>query len=307
VLTVAALTPSLDLTYLLPSLTLGQIHRTSHVVRCAGGKSLNMARAATTMGAATQVVALLGGDTGDMLAAMLRTEGLPVTEVRSSSETRTCVSIASTEPPGLTEVYEEAPAVPAEVWQDYGAALDEALGGSSGWLSISGRAPLGLDDGLGDLVRSGRDHGLRVAVDTHGAALPGAIREAPSVVKVNRLEAAELLGVRDDTPLLSMARAVQARCGAVVVLTDGAAGALAVDGELALGARAPEVTGAYPVGSGDSFLGGLLAALDRGADLADALRLATACGVANALVPGQGHFALESATDIAAEVRIRRL
>jgi 1-phosphofructokinase family hexose kinase len=306
VLTVAALTPSLDLTYLLPALTLGQIHRTSDVVRCAGGKSLNMARAATTVGAATQVVTLLGGNTGDMLAAMLRTEGLQVTQVRSPSETRTCVSVASVRPPGLTEVYEEAPAVPAEVWQEYRAALDAALAGSAGWLSISGRAPLGLDDGLGELVRSGRDHGLRVAVDTHGAALPGALRERPSVVKVNRLEAAELLGVRADTPLLGMARAVQARCDAVVVLTDGTAGALAVDGELALAAGAPEVTGAYPVGSGDSFLGGLLAALDRGADLAEALRLATACGVANALVPGQGHFALDSATEIAAEVRISR-
>jgi 1-phosphofructokinase family hexose kinase len=307
VLTVAALTPSLDLTYLLPSLTLGQIHRTSDVVRCAGGKSLNMARAATTVGAATQVVTLLGGDTGDMLAAMLRTEGLRVTEVRSPSETRTCVSIASAEPAGLTEVYEEAPAVPAAVWQEYRSALYAALTGSSGWLSISGRAPLGLDHGLGDLVRSGRAHGLRVAVDTHGAALPGAVREKPSVVKVNRMEAAELLGVRADTPLLDLARAVRAMSGDVVVLTDGAAGALAVDGEQALVAGPPRVTGAYPVGSGDSFLGGLLAALDRGTDLADALRLATACGVANALVPGQGHFALATATEIAAEVEISRL
>ena len=306
-LSVAALTPSLDLTYLLPSLALGQIHRTSDVVRCAGGKSLNMARAATTVGAATQVVALLGGNTGDMLAAMLRTEGLSVTEVRSPGETRTCVSIASAEPPGLTEVYEEAPAVPAGVWQEYRTTLEAAVAGSTGWLSISGRAPLGLDDGLAELVRAGMRNGLRVAVDTHGAALPGAVRERPALVKVNRVEAAELLAVSPGTALLTMADAVQERTGGTVVLTDGAAGALAVDGERALAAGAPQVTGAYPVGSGDSFLGGLLAALDRGADLADALRLGMACGVANALVPGQGYFALADADQIAAQVAISTL
>ena len=62
--------------------------------------------------------------------------------------------------------------------------------------------------------------------------------------------------------------------------------------------------GSYPVGSGDSFLGGLLAALERGDDLAHAVRLGTGCAVANALVPGQGHFDPALALEIAAEVEL---
>ena len=42
-ITVAGLSPSLDLTYLVDSLRLGAIHRPTAVVRCAGGKALNMA------------------------------------------------------------------------------------------------------------------------------------------------------------------------------------------------------------------------------------------------------------------------
>ncbi len=304
-ITVAGLTPSLDLTYLVPRLALGEIHRTSEVVRCAGGKALNMARAAGTVGGALQVVAILGGNTGNTLTAMLESEGLPVVAVSSPLETRTCVSIAVADTGRLTEVYQDADALPPDVWARFRTALETALGGTSGWLSISGRAPASSAGGIADLIGLGHDFGVRVAVDTHGDALPGAVAARPALVKVNRYEAAELLEIAPETDLLQMATAIQSLTGALVVLTDGAAGSLAVDGEVALTARAPDLVGRYPVGSGDSFLGGLLAALDHGADLEESLRLGTACGVANALVPGQGHFPAASAADIAPQVLVR--
>jgi 1-phosphofructokinase/tagatose 6-phosphate kinase len=79
---------------------------------------------------------------------------------------------------------------------------------------------------------------------------------------------------------------VHARTGGLVVVTDGAAGAWATDGDQVLRARLTGHTGGFPVGSGDSFLGGLLVALDRGDDLPAAMALATAAGTANAQVPG---------------------
>jgi len=307
VLTVAALTPSLDLTYLVPTLAVGEIHRTPSLVRCAGGKALNMARAATTVGANPQVVAILGGETGDLLTAMLRHEAMSLVAVPSPAETRICVSIAAADAPGLTEVYQEAAAVPDEVWTAFQAALEQGLTGDPGWLSISGRAPTGSTAGVAELVRLGHRRGVRVAVDTHGEALPEAVAARPALVKVNRYEAAELLQVAADTELLAMAEAIRSSSGALVVLTDGVAGSLALDGELALHADAPQLLGRFPVGSGDSFLGGLVAALDRQADLEQALRLATACGVANALMPGQGHFDAGAVDDIAPQVRIWRV
>jgi 1-phosphofructokinase family hexose kinase len=306
VLVVAALTPSLDLTYLVESLRLGAIHRTADVVRCAGGKALNMARAATAVGADTEVVAVLGGATGGVLAGMLANEGLPVTTVASPAETRTCVSIASEEPAGLTEVYQEAAAVPDDVWGAFCSALERVCAGARGWLSISGRAPVGMVDGIAEIVRLGHRHGLQVAVDSHGPALPSAVAAQPDLVKVNRVEAAELLGVvqgaslADDVPLAELARPIHRLTGRRVVLTDGAAGSVAVEATAALGVAAPETVGRYPVGSGDAFLGGLLTGLDRGDDLAGALRLASACGAANAQVPGPGRL------DVATVDRLQR-
>ncbi len=306
-ITVAGLTPSLDLTYSVDSLRLGEIHRVPEVVRCAGGKALNMARAAATVGAATTVVAILGGATGRALSELLRVEGLSVVTVESAAETRICVSVASADTGRLTEVYQEAAPIPTEVWGAFRSSLQQALPHAGGWLSISGRAPLGSVAMIADLVRLGRDRDVAVAVDTHSEALPEALSAGPALVKINRYEAADLLGLPADSDLRAMAGAIRARSGATVVLTDGVAGSVAVDGTVALHAEAPARVGRYPVGSGDSFLGGLLAALDEGHELRVALRNATACGVANALVPGQGHFTAESFAEIAATVQIRDL
>ena len=49
--------------------------------------------------------------------------------------------------------------------------------------------------------------------------------------------------MRSLTDLLQMATAIQSLTGHLVVLTDGAAGSLAVDGEVTLTAQAPDLVG----------------------------------------------------------------
>ena len=52
----------------------------------------------------------------------------------------------------------------------------------------------------------------------------------------------------------------------------------------------PAIRGAYPVGSGDAFLGGMAVGVARGDDIIEAARLGLAAGIANALVPGAGEL-----------------
>ena len=290
VITVAGLTPSLDLTYVVDDLRLGEIHRPRELIACAGGKSLNMARVASRLGGDVRVIAVLGGPTGRQVGERLAADGVAFDVVDSPTETRTCVSIASGSSEELTEVYQYAPAMPAEVWSRVLAAVDADLRLRAGWLSISGAPPGGLpDDALADLVRLGHVRGVRVALDTHGAALAAALGVAPDLVKVNRVEAAELLGV-DPTgaDLGELADQIRGGTGGVAVITDGRAGSVAVDGADTHRVPATARFGRFPVGSGDSFMGGLVVDLDRGGSLPDALRTAAAAGAANALVPGPG-------------------
>ena len=86
------------------------------------------------------------------------------------------------------------------------------------------------------------------------------------------------------------------------MVTDGEAGSAAVSREG--GWRVPPPPrGRYPVGSGDAFLGGLLAALVQEQPLPDALAQASAAGAANAAELGGGQLSLELLRDLQRELR----
>ncbi len=303
-ITVAALSPSLDLTYLVDTLSVGQIHRTPDPIAIAGGKALNMARAARAMGADCLVVALLGGPTGARIAGLLAGEALELVPIEAGVETRTCVSIASTATGELTELYADAAPPGSAALPGVLSAVAGVLPARPGWLSMSGRTPGRDPRVVAELVDLGHQHGLRVAVDTHSEALPAAVGRRPELIKINRAEAASLLERPERTDLVEMATMINSRSRGLVVLTDGRDGAVAVTGSTVLRAHGPPQRGALPVGSGDAFLGGLVAALDQGAGLERALAQAMGSAVANAMVPGQGRFDRALADRLAAEMII---
>jgi 1-phosphofructokinase family hexose kinase len=291
-ITIAGLTPSVDLTYLVDHLELGRIHRPTEVVRRAGGKPLNLARAAAALGADVSIVAVLGGWTGDWLERELARAEIAVRRVTTPVLTRTCVSVSAADSDELTELYEYAEPIPADVWTQAREALNTELAERPGWLVIAGGPPRGLPPtGLAELAELAHHAGCRVAADTHGASLVPLLHSHPELLKINRAEAAAALGVPADQELAAMAAALQAKTGGMIVLTDSTAGSYGLDADGRSHVLAgPERRGRFPVGSGDSYLGGLLTALDRGDGLGAALRWAAAAGTANAQVPGPGSF-----------------
>ena len=304
-ITVAALSPSLDLTYLVDTLAVGQIHRTAEPIAIAGGKALNMARAARSMGAECLAVALLGGPTGRQIAELMADEGLDLVPIESGVNTRTCVSIGSTSTGELTELYAEAAPVGSAALPALIDAVGDLLPDRPGWLSMSGRTPGGDAHAVARLVDLAHQHGVRVAVDTHSEALPEAVAHRPDLIKINRVEAAQLLdragrhgsggdGDADQRP--------QRRAGGADRWS--ARGRGRHRHRRPLRAHGSARRGSFPVGSGDAFLGGLVAALDQDVDLDRALAQAMGCAVANAMTPGQGRFDRAMADQFAAEMII---
>jgi 1-phosphofructokinase family hexose kinase len=295
-----SLSPSVDVTYLVDEFFEGGTFRPTGVFRAAGGKALNAARAARVLGASVRAVSILGGSAGDFIRRDLSAVGIPLEAVEGTAETRTCVSIASAASGLLTELYEH----PSEIGAAELVALRRLLDHSAaaGWWAISGGMPASVPVGeLADLVRLGHSLGQRVAIDSHGAALAAALEARPDLVKVNRSEAVELLGA-PATDALDLAGRIRDLTGGRVVITDGADGSVAVDDSSRWRATWSGAIGRFAVGSGDSYLGGLLAGLDRGDPFAAALRLAAGAATANALVPGAGVFTAGDAERIAAEV-----
>lgn len=322
-----ALSPSIDVTYVVPHLAPGTIHRPTEVYRVPGGKGFNVARAARALGADVAAAGVLGGDSGAWMVAMLARSGMRLATVTGIEPTRTCVSVSDRSAGTLTEFYEPPPRITPKAWSDLLHTVVRVCDEHPSWVSLSGSLPPGpVPEALADLVAAAKGAGAKVAVDTHSTALAAAVGAGADLLKVNVEEAAALLGsgrgtgygdpsssvaaseeltaaqLRDPAALAGALLAASPHTGLAIV-TAGAEGAVAATRDGATLRAVLDVRGDFPVGSGDSFLGGLLTALaDAPDDVEAALRLAMGAGAANALTPGAGVLDAETARQLVDKV-----
>src|SRR5436309_129959 len=166
-----AANPSIDKLFEVDRLIKGDIHRPRGRVATAGGKGLNVARAAHVLGGEATAVSLLRGHAGKWLEEQLSAEGVPGVFVWTHGENRSSLSVADRESGGLTEFYEHGSVVPSAAWVELVHAA-ASLFPRAGWLTISGSLPRGVaDEGYRDLVVEARAAGLVVAVDCEGDRL----------------------------------------------------------------------------------------------------------------------------------------
>lgn len=287
---------AIDKTAAVDHLVPGEIHRPEMLSVVPGGKALNVARAARTLGLEASVVAVLGGRAGDWMEEALAARGIRARGVRVAGETRTCLSVLDRVTGSLTEFYEAGLTLDAAGWAAVEAALATELADDpSGTLVvIAGSLPPGAPvDGYGRLASIAAGAGARAAVDAGGAHLAAALPARPWLVKVNAREAAEATGIPapDEAGTFAAARGLRAGGASAALVTRGVAGAVLVDDTgTAWRIGPPPKLGPYVVGSGDALLAGLAAALATGLPVPEAARHGAAAACANALVPGQGEL-----------------
>lgn len=321
-----ALSPSIDVTYLVPHLVPGSIHRLPEVYRVPGGKGFNVARAAHTLGAPVVATGVLGGDSGAWLLAMMARTGIRIVPVTGARPTRTCVSVADSSTGELTEFYEPPPPITPKAWADLVATVAHICEQHPSWVSLSGSLPPGpVPEALIDLVSAAKGAGARVAVDTHSTTIASALGSGADLIKVNVEEAGAVLGLghgtgypADEDPAapavpadpVSLAGKLLTASPAseLVIVTAGADGAVLARRDGPALRLTLDVHGDYPSGSGDCFLGGLLTALAGSPDdLEAAARLAVGAGAANALAPGAGALDAATARQLAEQVTVTPL
>jgi 1-phosphofructokinase family hexose kinase len=304
--------PSIDRLYELDRLWIDAVNRPGSETLVAGGKGLNVARAAASLGADVTAIALLAGHAGRWIADALAGEGIAARLAWCDGETRSCIAIHDAGDESLTELNEAGPSVDAAAWERLVGVLRTELSagavgaaGAVGLVTVSGSLPPGApSDGVAQLVAVSRAAGVPIGVDCSGEALRRALSERPTLVKLNLAEAeATISGGRtdgtdgtdgDEARAVALARALTERTGGATIVTRGLGGAVAVapDGRL-LRISPPAVRGSYPVGSGDAFMAGVATAMLGGSSFDEALRLGAAAAAANSQRRGAGR--LESA------------
>ncbi len=264
-------------------------------LRCAapsrepGGGGINVSRVVQRLGGAPKALYTAGGPTGAMLEGLLDKEGLDHHPLPVDDWTRENLIVSETSTDRQFRFGMPGPTLTADALQDTLAAL-RALDPAPDHLVASGSLPPGVPDNAYTAVaEAAHDLGARPILDTSGPALRAARAAGWYLLKPNLRELEQLAGRALDTDpeRIGAARDFMERgwCE-VVVLSMGAAGALLITPERALHVRSPTVPIESRVGAGDSMVGGLTLALDRGWDLADAVRFGVAAGAAAVMTPG---------------------
>jgi 1-phosphofructokinase family hexose kinase len=258
----------------------------------AGGKSFIVARALRRLGHEVSAYGFLGGATGHYMRRECDALGIRDRHTEIADDTRINTILVDERTRLSTVINEPGPRVsPAEV-----AALTSAVSNDlrkGDLLILTGSLPRGAgDDFYASLIALGRARGARSIVDADGAALATAAKAVPWAIKCNIQEfraiaphaPLDVTGEDARAQLIAAMRSLIDAGVALVIVTLGAAGLVAVTSSQLFHVDAPAVDTKNATGSGDTFVAGFTSALANGAELATALRIGAAAASANAAV-----------------------
>jgi tagatose 6-phosphate kinase len=253
--------PALDVTYAVPRLVPGEVHRVRSAITRAGGKGVNVARVLAALGVPNRVLGLSGGPNGARLVDELESAGLDVAMVDALPDVRRTVVVHGDDAI-VTSLWEAGPPPrdPRAAAQALLSSVTEGLVGSNA-VTVSGSLPVGVDVGLpARLARACAEADVPAVLDLDGDALRAAADQGGAVLVPNEDELEALTGERVATvqdvaglvrPLVGPP--VRGRPSALgVVVTLGPRGLVAVMPHGSVHARLPVAVVGNPTGAGDA-------------------------------------------------------
>ncbi|NGQ96696.1 1-phosphofructokinase [Brevibacillus sp. SYP-B805] len=305
---------AIDKTYHVKRIALHDVNRVAEVVAVPGGKGINVAKVARTLGARVTASGFLGGTNGQFIHQGIEQRGIASDFVRVEGNSRETIAILDEAGGTPTELLEPGPVV-AEAAQHQLAEKIAALAKASKVVVFSGSLPRGVPaDFYAALIQAAKREGALTILDASGEPLARGIDAAPAICKPNREEIGQLLGYRPDSRrelLRAAAKLIDKGVQAVIVSMDRE-GAIAVTAHAAWHIAPPPIEAVNSVGCGDAMVAGIACHLDRGGsalpdELPEALRLGTAAAASNALHREAGFVRLQEVTTFLPKVRITRL
>lgn len=274
--------PSLDYVLKVPELSLGKINRSENEKIYIGGKGINVSRVLNTLGMKSIPLGFIAGFTGKELKSKLIDSGIEpeFIEVREGN-TRINIKIKGQME---TAINANGPNI-----NDYSIALllkqiDDL--DSNDIVVLAGYVPSTIDSSIYALIcKKLYDKNIPFVVDTSGKHLIDSLKYNPFLIKPNKEELEECLGIKvlsiDD--LRKGIKRLQELGALNVLVSLGEDGAMLIDDEgNEYGLSAPDINVVNTVGAGDSMLAGFIYGFLKNRDYKEALIYGVACGTATA-------------------------
>ena len=254
------LSPAVDIEYRAAGDIAVGLNRTLGQSVSAGGKGINVSRSilrcAEKDGRAVELktVAPLGGETGELLASLLRKEGMEITAVPIAENTRVNVSLI---PENGKSLEINAPGTPiGDALSEIEAAVLEGIGPGD-CVVIAGSCPKDVPKSYpSELVGKVKQTGAEAVLDCDGEALRIAVNAPvkPDLIKPNNEELAALTGCSPDDPR-ELARAAEGLGIPTVITTRAGEDPLLTDERGTISFSQEKRPVVRLKGAGDTFLG----------------------------------------------------
>ena len=291
---VLCLNPAVDKLFEIDGFAVGEDYPGQRPISRVGGKGVNVARVLSQLGESVHLYAFLGETGGEVFRREMEPR-CACTFINVPGACRTTVNIIDRKNQKETVITEAGPTVSGEDNAALMRRLDENI--AAGDIVVcSGSIIAGTPaDIYAQVSRLCSEKGARCALDCNAKTLPASLDGARYALgKPNERELCALLGEpRTQYPeeIVYLARRMMPPYDALLV-SMGALGGVWIGGGQAYWARVPRVEIRSTVGSGDASFAGAISALARGLGGEEALRLAMACGVANAVLGEVGSVRL---------------
>jgi len=274
-----------------------------------GGKGFNVSRMLRSMGMASCAMGFVGGKSGEILH-----EGLGALEIETDfvwveGETRTNISIVTTDHDHYLKVNEPGPEISSVRQNEFMEKMRNLIQPGDWWV-LAGSLPPCVSEGMyGEMIRIIEAGGAHAILDTSGPALALGCEAGAYLVKPNAEEAEKLTGVSVQSPAdaIQAARKIHQMGVGVVIISMGKTGAYLSTEQKSWLAVAPAVDESNPIGAGDSLVGGVVWALSSGYALEEALKWGVACGAASASMDGTAVGGQELVRELYEQVEIKVL
>jgi 1-phosphofructokinase family hexose kinase len=305
--------PAIDRRLRLEHIALGQINRALSAQPLPGGKAAHVALVAKALGVDVMWVGFLGGAAGEQCESGLSAFGVPLTVIRTQSETRANLELISADGQ-VTEILEPGGAVTeGEIERLLTTCRDLFAESDRGTqVAMSGSLPPGAPSDLyAELIRLAQVNGCRTLLDTSGEALRRALSAGPDFVKPNRNEASDFAGQRIDGPTTAVEVTQKlfeagAKSVAISLGAEGMVWQRTILSDAFMSQPSP-LAHCSPVGCGDAALAGFAVAYERGLSDEETVRLATACGSANCMADVPGRVDVSDVQRLAQDITMRRV
>ena len=296
-ITVIGFSPAIDITYVVDKLIPGTAHKVTQKFTIAGGKSVNVASVLGTLGADSQLLVPLGGDSGRSILEDLEKRNIKTIHQQISGITRTCVAVVEDQ----ATVFNEPATFLTSAEYDQFENLIRQKSASSKVVVFSGSMPTNYTpERFQNLVQKVKTSDNQVIVDTSGDYLLAGAKAKADLVKPNHDELAAAF------PGLAQSDAVAAllELGAgAVYLSMGSQGGKYISPSEDFSIEVPEVVG-NATGAGDAFVAGFASGIEQDLTLSETLVLASSCGTAAVLEDTGGVVRLQHIEDFKSKVKV---